>query len=142
MLNPLTKYIMQYQNLVGKNVIAIAANGEKVWFNAYYYWTKILQSGNEEDIQRLKFKQTFKRIAGRAKGTPYEKSVSILPDMNFRDTRIRNALLSQFNVTEKDLEYVYVDQLISQLLSAATDNAKELILAKIKSGTNFARMYV
>jgi len=56
MLNPLTKYIMQYQNLVGKNVIAIAANGEKVWFNAYYYWTKILQSGNEEDMQRLKFK--------------------------------------------------------------------------------------
>lgn len=142
MLNPLTKYIMQYQNLVGKNVIAIAANGEKVWFNAYYYWTKILQSGNEEDIQRLKFKQTFKRIAGRAKGTPYEKSVSTLPDMNFRDARIRNALLSQFNVSEKDLEYVYVDQLISQLLSAATDNAKELILAKINSGTNFARMYV
>jgi hypothetical protein len=40
------------------------------------------------------------------------------------------------------MEYVYVDQLISQLLSAATDNAKELILAKINSGTNFARMYV
>lgn len=142
MLNPLTKYIMQYQNLVGKNVIAIAANGEKVWFNAYYYWTKILQSGNEDDMKRLKFQQTFNRIAGRAKGTPYAKSVSTLPDMNFRDARIRNALLSQFNVSEKDLEYVYVDQLISQLLSAATDNAKELILAKINSGTNFARMYV
>jgi hypothetical protein len=28
------------------------------------------------------------------------------------------------------------------LLSAATDNAKELILAKINSGTNFAKMYV
>lgn len=36
----------------------------------------------------------------------------------------------------------YVDQLISQLLSAATDNAKELILAKINAGSNFARMYV
>jgi hypothetical protein len=43
MLNPLTKYVMQYQNLVGKNVISIAANGEKVWFNAYYYWTKLLK---------------------------------------------------------------------------------------------------
>ena len=40
------------------------------------------------------------------------------------------------------MEYIYVDQLISQLLSAATDNAKELILAKINAGTNFARMYV
>ena len=28
------------------------------------------------------------------------------------------------------------------MLSAATDNAKELILAKINSGTNFAKMYV
>jgi len=28
------------------------------------------------------------------------------------------------------------------LLSAATDNAKELILAKINAGTNFAKMYV
>ena len=43
MLNPLTKYVMQYQNLVGKNVISIAANGEKVWFNAYYYWSKLLK---------------------------------------------------------------------------------------------------
>lgn len=25
----MTKYIMQYQNLVGKNVISVAANGEK-----------------------------------------------------------------------------------------------------------------
>jgi hypothetical protein len=32
--------------------------------------------------------------------------------------------------------------LISQLLSAATDNAKELILDKINAGMNFARMYV
>ena len=55
MLNPLTKYVMQYQNLVGKNVISIAANGEKVWFSAYYYWHKVLESGNEEDINRLKF---------------------------------------------------------------------------------------
>jgi len=51
MLNPLTKYIMQYQNLVGKNVISIAANGEKVWFNAYYYWTKLLKEGRADRLQ-------------------------------------------------------------------------------------------
>ena len=142
MLNPLTKYIMQYQNLVGKNVISVAANGEKVWFNAFYYWTKTLKSGDEAAIERLKFQQTFKRIAGRATKNIKEKSIKALPDLNYRDEIIKAQLLSNIGITEEDMEYVYVDQWISQLLSAATDNAKELILAKINSGTNFARMYV
>lgn len=141
MLNPLTKYVMQYQNLVGKNVISIAANGEKVWFNAYYYWHKLLKEG--KDVSRLKFSQTLNRIAGRASKEKIEsKTVTHLPDLDIRDENVKNLLISEFNATRDSMEYVYVDQLISQLLSAATDNAKELILAKINAGTNFARMYV
>lgn len=150
MLNPLTKYVMQYQNIVGKNVISIAANGEKVWFNAYYYWSKLLKEGR---TKYLSFQTTLKRVAGRAKLSAQElellskegktsKSVNILPDLNIRDTEIKNALLTEFGINANTEEYAYVDQLISQLLSAATDNAKELILAKINSGNNFARMYV
>lgn len=141
MLNPLTKYVMQYQNLVGKNVISIAANGEKVWFNAYYYWHKLLKDG--KDIGRLKFSQTLNRIAGRASKEKIEpKTVTHLPDLDIRDENVKNLLIGEFGATPESMEYVYVDQLISQLLSAATDNAKELILAKINAGTNFARMYV
>ena len=147
MLNPLTKYVMQYQNIVGKNVISIAANGEKVWFNAYYYWTKLLK---EDRPKYLQFQTNLKRVAGRAKLTaktlnelPKEgKTVNILPDLNSYDQEIKDALLKEFGVVLGSAEYAYVDQLISQLLSAATDNAKELILAKINSGSNFARMYV
>lgn len=142
MLNPLTKYVMQYQNLVGKNVISIAANGEKVWFNAYYYWHQILKSEDPNKIKRLKFQQTFNRIHGRAKKNLSQKTSTHLPDLNIFDQQIRNILLSEFQATPGTLEYRYVDQVISQLLSAATDNAKELILAKINAGTNFARMYV
>lgn len=138
MLNPYTKYIMQYQNLVGKNVISIAANGEKVWFNMFYYWTKVLKSG--KNIDRLKFSQTFNRIKGRAENKIDNTTVTTLPDLNLYDVAIKNALLSEFSIGSQ--EYKYVDQLISQLLSAATDNAKELILAKINAGTNFAKMYV
>ena len=141
MLNPMTKYIMQYQNLVGKNVISVAANGEKVWFNTFYYWTKVLKSGNQEAINKLKFQHTYKRINGRAKGTPVEQTINHIPDLNKYDEQIKSTLQSQFGVLD-DEDYKYVDQLISQLLSAATDNAKELILAKINAGTNFARMYV
>ena len=148
MLNPLTKYVMQYQNIVGKNVISIAANGEKVWFNAYYYWTKLLKEGNTKYLQ---FQTTLKRVAGRAgiKKLPNlhtlpkdGKTVTTLPDLNPYDIQIKENLLSNFGVDLSQEQYAYVDQLISQLLSAATDNAKELILAKINSGNNFARIYV
>jgi hypothetical protein len=98
MLNPLTKYVMQYQNLVGKDVIAIAANGEKVWFTAYYHWHKILESGDEEKIQRLKFQQTFNRINGRAKGDVTSKTVNYLPDLDVRNQLIRNSLEEYFGV--------------------------------------------
>jgi hypothetical protein len=147
MLNPLTKYVMQYQNIVGKNVISIAANGEKVWFNAYYYWTKLLKEGRPKYLQ---FQTNLKRVAGRARLTTKTlselskegKTTNILPDLNPYDQELKDALLREFGVVLGSAEYAYVDQLISQLLSAATDNAKELILAKINSGNNFARMYV
>lgn len=138
MLNPLTKYMMQYQNLVGKNVISVAANGEKVWFNMFYYWNTVLKNESNADV--LKFSQTFNRINGRANGILNTYIATYLPDLNYYDKTIRQRLLSEFGVDT--VQYKYVDQLISQLLSAATDNAKELILAKINAGTNFAKMYV
>lgn len=144
MLNPLTKYVMQYQNIVGKNVISIAANGEKVWFNAYYYWTKLLKEGNTKYLQ---YQTTLTRVAGRSGVKDLHKfhllrTVTTLPDLNPYDAQIKENLLNNFGVDLDQEQYAYVDQLISQLLSAATDNAKELILAKINSGNNFARMYV
>ena len=145
MLNPLTKYVMQYQNLVGKNVISIAANGEKVWFNAYYYWTKLLKENRPKYLQ---FQTSLTRVANRANTKPKdlsnlkERTVNSLPDLNYSDEKLKSTLLNEFGVDLDTEEYAYVDQLISQLLSAATDNAKELILAKINSGNNFARMYV
>lgn len=149
MLNPLTKYIMQYQNLVGKGVIGITANGEKFWFNAYYYWTQALKNGSAEDLKYLQFQTTLNRVKNRGTALK-QKDLSLvldsttthLPDLDTRDARIKGYLIDQFGATDTSLEYRYVDQLISQLLSAATDNAKELILAKINAGTNFAKMYL
>ena len=147
MLNPMTKYIMQYQNLVGKNVISIAANGEKIWFNAYYYWTKCLKENNTPYLQ---FNTTLYRVNRRSlyehsKLDGLEKNAVTkrhLPDLNKKDEVLKENLKRAFNINLDTEQYCYVDQLISQLLSAATDNAKELILAKINSGSEFARMYV
>lgn len=143
MLNPLTKYVMQHSALVGKQVIGIAANGEKFWFNAFYHWHKTLSQGDKEAIQRLKFSHTFSRIRGRSIKNIQENTIIRIPDLDGRDAIIKQHLMAEFGDTEMTAEqYTYVDQWISQLLSAATDNAKELILGRINAGTNFAKMYL
>ena len=151
MFNPLTKYIMQNQNLVGKGVIGIAANGEKDWFNLTQYYQHMLR--NESDLFNLKMNHTYHRIKNRAKGLNNIEKATIkhIPDLWNSDNgnpllniSIRQKLRNQFyeeGVIVDDNDK-YVDQLISQLLSAATDNAKELILAKINAGTNLAKYYL
>jgi len=128
MLNPFTKYIMQYQNLVGKDVIGISANGEKFWFNYYHYWTRVLKTGSETDRKYLQFKTTLNRVAGRGRVLQtgdftlmYPHTTTHIPDLDVRDQLIKNYLISEFEATEESLDYKYVDQVISQLLSAATD---------------------
>lgn len=138
MFNPLTKYIMQYQNLVGKNVIGIAANGEKVWFNLTYFYNYILR--NRLNVSSILRQKKYDRIYNRSKGKPEEFISKSIPDLGQIDEKLRIRLKEIFNQT--DFEDKYVDQLISQLLSAATDNAKELILAKINSGTQTAKYYI
>lgn len=144
MLNPLTKYIMQRQNLVGKDVIGIAANGEKDWFNITYQYHKILREGTLKDQDYLLLSRSYSRINGRASKDLRLKEVKHIPDLWHANAELTKKLKRQFYnqnlVTEESDKYV--DQLISQLLSAATDNAKELILAKINAGTNLAKYHL
>lgn len=145
MINPLTKYIMQYQNLVGKEVIGIAANGEKDWFNLTYYYHNILRKGTAKDLTYLTMDHTFSRIQGRSKGRPVETKVNHIPDIGNVDKQLTRKLRTLFykeTDLEKGIDDKYVDQLISQLLSAATDNAKELILARINGGTKLAKYHI
>lgn len=128
MLNPLTKYIMQYQNLVGKDVIGIAANGEKFWFNIYYYWTQVLKDNDESKSRYLQFETTLSRVKGRAQAL-WAKDLSLvskrttthIPDLDIRDPKIATQLFEKFGATEESVQYRYTDLLVSELLSSATD---------------------
>ena len=145
MVNPLTKYIMQNQNLVGKNVIGIAANGEKDWFNLTYYYHNILRTGNNKDLFFLKMNHSYSRISGRATDQLMNVVVKHIPDLQNADPMLSEKIKEQFYQGYDgviDMDDKQVDQLISQLLSAATDNAKELILAKINAGTNLAKYHL
>lgn len=47
-VNPYVKYNLQYQNMSGKEVIGIAAVGEKVFFALSYYFNEAVRSGDSE----------------------------------------------------------------------------------------------
>lgn len=142
MINPLTKYIMQYQNLVGKDVIGIAANGEKDWFNITYWYHDLLRNGNAKDLTYLLMSHDFTRIRGRAANTYTQSTVTYIPDIWNVNEELSYKLKELFKNEGLGEQDKYVDQLISQLLSAATDNAKELILAKINAGTQLAKYHL
>jgi hypothetical protein len=71
---------MQNQNIIGKDVIGIAANGEKDWFNLTQYYQMILRSNNPNDLFYLKMSHTYNRIAGRADGKLKSVTVRYIPD--------------------------------------------------------------
>lgn len=139
LLNPTTKLLMQIQNITGKNVIGIAANGEKGSFMWHYYLNDVFRHPSEDKLQYAKFEFNSSRIKGRASGEPIPQTVKTLPDVNVEN--IDQSVIGDL-LTYRLTGDVTVDLMISQVLSAATDNAKELILAKVNAGNKLAKMYL
>ena len=162
LMNPLSVYTMQYQNMTGKNVIAISATGQKAAFMWMFYLNDTYKNAklgldyrveNGEviptpfsDLDYARFNFSTSRIAGRSikdtDGKPMMRQVStsILPDVNAEG--IVDPNLVQLIQNGKLKSKIPVDIIISQMISAATDNAKELILAKINAGSKLAKCYL
>ena len=155
-MNPVTKYIMQCQNMIGKDVISIAAVGEKIFMGLSFYFNELTRNVKDGDTHiNASFRSKTKRIEGRAKGKPTETTKYCIADVNWEDIpeHTRNLAIELYAkvMTDGDKERAreilmsnvnHTDLLISQLLSAATDNAKELILDKINSGKATANIYL
>jgi hypothetical protein len=52
-MNPNTKYLLQYENMIGKDVIGIMATAEKVFFNLCNYWNEGVRSNDDAYIENL-----------------------------------------------------------------------------------------
>lgn len=142
LFNPLAKMVMQRQNIIGKQVIGIAANGEKVSFMWHYWLNDTLKKAKDQaDLKYIEFSFTSKRIHGLKNGTPSEITIETLPEVNYENISDK-AIAFYFKNKKKLTGNITVDLMISQVLSAATDNAKELILDKINCGDNFAQIYL
>lgn len=145
--NPLDIFLMQSENGIGKNSIGIGANGQKSSFSWMYYLNEMLKDPtNSENLKKALFNWHDQgRIIGRAQ---YEKthnkadlkdsSITTIPSVN-KD--IKERLRKDARAFYLDPE-IATDDATSQFISAATDNAKELILKKINAGGEFAKCYL
>lgn len=207
MMNPLNKYILIYTNLTGKNVISVAANVQKSYFNLYNYFQDVIRYPKDYNPKYYKFVKQFSRIQEH-NGHKETVTKSTLGNLNFdaipefgslskllfmTDPKIKEQLLAiqrkkyinndaftqdfikayrYSNITPTFAEFLNLandvlnkynpdqetlakygntymllnsaenpESSISELLNAAADNAKELILSKINAGMNLAGVH-
>lgn len=144
--NVANKFQSISENMVGKDGIAICATGLKSFFAITDTYQEILNGDNIEEKDSLLFNVDFggKTYKGLANGysvdykSPYETSITE-EDRAFIDSRfspdVQNYLLDQLWASDAANE-------MSALLGLSTDNAKELVLAKINAGTASMGMYL
>ena len=163
LLNPLSIYKMQRQNMIGKNVIGISATGQKAAFMFTYYMNEAYKNAKEgvdytyktndkgelvldeqglpqiEIISNSRLAQTMFEFHSERLVKNDTHTVSMIPDLNVEGVQEE---LKKYALTHKLSPSKPVDIMISQLISAATDNAKELILDKINAGEDLAKCFV
>lgn len=159
--NPMSMLIQQENNYVGRDVIGITATGLKGYFALITYFSNYYAKGqvNITDPQIFLREYTVgetTKVVTRLSGLNlHKKAVTTL------QTTLKNALVGKYAkktlpgenpkfYTEEEL-WDYIDSIddldnpalkLSSLLSAATDNAKELLLADINAGIDFAGMHI
>lgn len=130
--NPATIAIMQNQNMTGKAVTGIAANGQK----ALFMWrTATLEALNKGESEMVTFDLELSGIEGRSNGEYKKSYIQVLPDLN-SDSEFYNQALSKLSPK------ISSDNIGSQYITAATDNAKELVLACINAGNKMAKCHL
>ena len=166
-----TMYMQQEQNSVGKKVIGIAATGLKNYFALikYYsdYYKSVEENGEIDTSDNEYFIKQFTLVD--KKGNPKVFTIDKISGLNLSDDG-NNILKSHLkSLLKENKEYInkytgkkfkqeeldkIVDEIskispdvdaalaISSILSLATDNAKELMLAKINAGIDFAGMHI
>lgn len=146
--NPASKYLMQIQNMVGKAVIGNVATALKSFFalsNVYNSKFREIYRliTNEQHTQALDLLNKYTFIKNGKLITLANVNVEMFKDLifdiNVPEQKELSEKLSQIIEYEDSLP----DQsmLLGELLNAATDNAKELILKKINADTNWVDVY-
>ena len=136
-------YNMQYNATVGKEDVGIAANGVKAFFGLTDYYNNFFKNLDPnielEQLQRSNelFNKSFTFY--NSLGEPLNFNISTISDTQIG--RIQRELLNSI-IEGYNPQYSNAALILSGLLSAATDNAKELLMAKVNATTDLASMHI
>lgn len=153
--NPSSKYLMQIQNMVGKTVIGNVATGLKSFFAlSNLYNTRFRQIYNSivnQDWDTVRELLTrYSLIKGTQNGT--ERLITLANvdlSMFENDPEWISKYSVPADITNNIIQLIDFQRRLpdksldmGELLNAATDNAKELILKKINADSNWVDLYV
>lgn len=158
--NPATKFLMQVQNMIGKQVIGVTAVSLKQFFAKTAFWNQYV---NEFELEDTDASSALRFLYKMLKYNPLKKQQTPLANINLRDLIedveeigynfdfgdegfvindiVFNDFLSALKYLQEVADTIDCVEAVSALLSAATDNAKELILAKLNAGPSLADIY-
>ena len=132
----ISMYKQQKDASVGKEDVGIGANGLKVYFNLTNYYNNWFSQEGLKDLDKYIFNKTF------------NIGLENNPVMNFRfisDGNISKNKINEINEIYGSDAFVYrVNAALSAsgFVSAATDNAKELLMAKINATPELASIHM
>lgn len=143
--NPYARFIAQFQNSIGKDGIGIFATGIKIWSMISTYFNDLYLHDNTTQIGGYNVENNGQFLGYNKDGKQLLLSqFKVVPNLNFdmfmaNSNEERKVLLKE----QYDRGYIPSDVYasLSTLLSAATDNAKELILEKINASPELAGIY-
>lgn len=135
-------YKQQRDAAVGKDDVGIAANGLKAMFALSSYFNNYYDNNFETGVENLRrslktFKKDFKFTD--EKGVVTEFTPAAVSDVN-----LNQAQKELLKLAISDFETYRTNSAIalSSFTSAATDNAKELLMAKINANVELASMHI
>ena len=148
-------YKQQKDASVGKRDVGIAANGLKVMFALSSYYNDYYANSFEDDVDAIrKSFKTFKKEFIYTDNDSYIYNDKYEGDRENKPTIYRPATISDINISKKQkgtlIEAIgdynaYRTQSalsLSSFTSAATDNAKVLLMAKVNASPDLASMHI
>lgn len=127
--NVVNKYESMYDFQSGKKNVGIVASAIKVYDGLTHYYNTTLNSGDAMKQSELLFNRVVCGKRFRLLANSYTSNLESVQNLEVLD-----ALQNVDNDTDAKLVF-------SALMSAATDNAKDPILAKINAGPNMMGLY-
>lgn len=137
--NPATKWVLQEENLIGKNVISVAANAEKVYFSLLHYYNEIVRHPEKYSKDLYTFAKSFEGVFMNADGTPVIKET--IGGINFNNDNRLNKLSILLLSSNQELTNVK-DTLIQEIYQGNTSEYEQDFINAYKNNEYSDRLQV